>query len=1588
MATVEQFLVEVTARTNEFSRRMAEVDAQLRNAGSGGTVDISADISDFLANMQQVRAQAQALNGEDVHVEVQGMIGDVMADIAQVEARARALDTQDPTVDIHANVSEFMRDMAVIQAAIAAITQRNHELNIDADVNGLMAKLAMLKAKMLALSRGVGDFTQTFQGRIQSLAVNIRAFGEVLGYAFRGTLMAILPAIAPLLANLGALIGNLGVMVGVLAGQFAGFGFAALTAFAGFGGAAALAVGSIKALYEEGAKLNAQQTATKAAIDSIKTTYDNLVKATQTPILQGVQKGAQVVTSLLKQLEPMFMSAANAFNSLMTSLKQSIGTPPVQAFIEYLNTNAGPMMTTFGKAIGNVLQAVGSMMVAFGPLAQSVSQGFLEMTQSFAQWAAKLGESEKFQSFISYVQTNMPKISSIFGNAIVGVVNFFAAFGDSASGMMTSLQGLMERWVAWTDALGQNQAFQTFLSYVASTAPSVMNLIGQLTTFLVNLGIGMAPLGAKILELVGSFLQWANSMMQAHPIIAQIIAVAISLFGALMAVTPAIIMIVTAFQSLWPVITMIGGLFTSLAGAVIPAFGAVMGALAGPIGIAIAAITLLAGAVYLIITNWSSITAFFSTLWSGIQNVFTTVVTAIGTFLSTAWAGIVSTATSVFTSLGTFFSTVWSGIQAIFTSVWNGIKAALTAIWNSLKTVATTAFNAIKSSITAIWNGIKTVTSTVWNGIKSFLSSVWNGIKSTATTVWNALKSAITNVWNGIKSVTSSVWNGIKSTLSSIWNGIKSTASSVFNALKSTISNVWNAIKSVTSSVWSGIKSFITSIWNGIKSTVTSAVNAVKSKVTSAWNAIKSTTSSVWNGIKSFITSVWNGIKSTISSVSSAIKSVITNTWNAIKNAVTTAMNNIKSTITNIWNNIKSYLSSINLFTIGKNIIQGLVNGIKSMAGSVLSVAKGIADKVKSTIKSALNIHSPSRVTHELGEFTSIGFANGITAKTKNVTKSAKAVANAAKTAFNDAMKNLDLRLSAGSISTATYVKEAKALAQKYKSVTNAVATVNAKVAQAQTKAAQKAQTEAHKKYLERQKTFNDKVTALDNEYKSGKIGAETYTAKMETLGKTYKDITNATSKTAAKVAGLNKELMNAKLTQIKNNYDNGDYTLEKYIKKLEQTKEKYKSVKGAEVKIDKELATARYELNKQTVDAILQDETIGANKQIALIQAISKEYAKGSQKRQYFDEQVQKSKQALYDNLTTINETYTKKIQDANDKLAESEKKLNEDYEKAFSDRRNTLYTFAGLFDEVAEKTAKTGGELIGNLQNQVKTMSEWASNINSLAGRGVDAALLEELRDMGVKSASEIASLNNMTDDQLDEFVKLWREKTTLANDIATSELADLRKSTNDEIVKLREETTTELEKYGEEWTAEITALTQGTTKSFNAMTSSMKGIGKNVIKGLVNGLTDSQPALDAKVEEITSSIKGSIQDAFDIHSPSKWAKKFIGVNIVQGLINGMSSMQTRAVATAATLAEEVKNSMTSNLVAADVLGYTTSASSAISEELSVSVKVQVEGDGSGGAGSAISIVNHYDNAPSSPAELARQQRKQAQKLGEILR
>jgi TP901 family phage tail tape measure protein len=76
------------------------------------------------------------------------------------------------------------------------------------------------------------------------------------------------------------------------------------------------------------------------------------------------------------------------------------------------------------------------------------------------------------------------------------------------------------------------------------------------------------------------------------------------------------------------------------------------------------------------------------------------------------------------------------------------------------------------------------------------------------------------------------------------------------------------------------------------------------------------------------------------------------------------------------------YLRSLNFTEIGRNLIQGLINGVTGMLGALKSTIVGAASSVANWFKAKLGIHSPSRVFAGLGGFVMAGLDQGLAANT------------------------------------------------------------------------------------------------------------------------------------------------------------------------------------------------------------------------------------------------------------------------------------------------------------------------------------------------------------------------------------------------------------------------------------------------------------------------------------------------------------------------------------------------------------------------------------------------------------------------------
>ena len=75
---------------------------------------------------------------------------------------------------------------------------------------------------------------------------------------------------------------------------------------------------------------------------------------------------------------------------------------------------------------------------------------------------------------------------------------------------------------------------------------------------------------------------------------------------------------------------------------------------------------------------------------------------------------------------------------------------------------------------------------------------------------------------------------------------------------------------------------------------------------------------------------------------------------------------------------VKTFVSSIpDIVSVGKQIVEGLWNGIKSMASWITGKVKSFFSGIVDSVKGVLGIHSPSRVFAGIGENMALGLSDG-----------------------------------------------------------------------------------------------------------------------------------------------------------------------------------------------------------------------------------------------------------------------------------------------------------------------------------------------------------------------------------------------------------------------------------------------------------------------------------------------------------------------------------------------------------------------------------------------------------------------------------
>ena len=218
----------------------------------------------------------------------------------------------------------------------------------------------------------------------------------------------------------------------------------------------------------------------------------------------------------------------------------------------------------------------------------------------------------------------------------------------------------------------------------------------------------------------------------------------------------------------------------------------------------------------------------------------------------------------------------------------------------------------------------------------------------------------------------------------------------------------WNWISDIAVTVWNSILAFFEEWGWLLFAILTGGVSLIVGWIVDNWDTIAQTTEDIWNGILDFFASVWQWIVDEIQGHVDAVKGIIAwfgglgqmfETWfESAKNGAISKLQALVSWAKGVPGNILDALGNIGTFLLqaGKDLLNGLWNGMKNMAGSIISWVKGLAGDIASSITNFFGIASPSKLFTYYGEMLGEGLSLGIQESIEDVQASSEILATAA----------------------------------------------------------------------------------------------------------------------------------------------------------------------------------------------------------------------------------------------------------------------------------------------------------------------------------------------------------------------------------------------------------------------------------------------------------------------------------------------------------------------------------------------------------------------------------------------------------------
>ena len=318
---------------------------------------------------------------------------------------------------------------------------------------------------------------------------------------------------------------------------------------------------------------------------------------------------------------------------------------------------------------------------------------------------------------------------------------------------------------------------------------------------------------------------------------------------------------------------------------------------------------------------------------------------------------------------------------------WDQIKAYFANI--DFKELADAGAKAIVNFTNSVADGLPQAIESGADIIVSFISGVTDNISSVIQSGTDVLVALINGIATALPDLIVAVVNVIGTVVLAVIENLPKIIAAGVKLLLALVEGIVKSLPEIAKAAVQIIGALLEGIGKLTASVIEAGVKIIVALVKGIGNAIGQVLTKGGEAVTNFM----NGIAGKIDNLIGKGKDMVEKVLTGIGNKFQDLYNKGASIVTNVIKGVESKFKE--LASIGSNIVQGLIDGITGGFSKVSKTAKDLGDKLVTTLKNKLDIHSPSKVADEIGDFFVKGLTGALADGVKDVVSAAKTIGNA-----------------------------------------------------------------------------------------------------------------------------------------------------------------------------------------------------------------------------------------------------------------------------------------------------------------------------------------------------------------------------------------------------------------------------------------------------------------------------------------------------------------------------------------------------------------------------------------------------------------